>query len=159
MGGVVNNPDRKFCRQSIRYIYIYIYEKLEESQNSWWKYNLLYLSRKIYKKTTMRNKYSLTILCEHLPINFFRTHFNSLKAQINELFQMNFNSLKAWINELIQMHFYRIQSIKSLSCQVIYSHKWQSPFNAYIFMVVCQSCSTSYVALVTYVKAYEVGFE
>ena len=95
----------------------------------------------------MRNKYSLTILCEHLPINFFKTHFNSLKAQINELFQMNFNSLKAWINELIQMHFYRIQSIKSLSCQVIYSHKWQSPFNAYIFMVVCPSCSTSYVAL------------
>ena len=33
MGGVVNNPDCKFCCQSIRYIYIY-YEKLEESQNS-----------------------------------------------------------------------------------------------------------------------------
>ena len=118
----------------------------------------IYLAKYI-KKTTMRNKYSLTILCEHLPINFFKTHFNSLKAQINKLFQMNFNSLKAWINELIQMHFYRIQSIKSLSCQVIYSHKWQSPFNAYILMVVCPSCSTSYVALVTYVKAYEVGFE
>ena len=55
------------------------------------------------KETAMRNKYLLAILCEHLPIHLkkIKTHFNSFKAQINELFQMNFNSLKEWINELI----------------------------------------------------------
>ena len=109
----------------------------------------------------MRNKYLLAILCENLPINLKKkTHFNSFKAQINELFQMNFNSLKKWINELLQMRFNRSnQLIKRFSCQVVYNHKWQIPFNAYIFIVVYQRYSTSYVALVTYVKVYKVGFK